>query len=142
MKDFLILAVTALLTGLTGCVASQGNNSEDAINRDGWSLATVSGREISIERAYEVNPDCSSAGMPYIQAISGPSNGTISIKSEKVFPGYKPDNIRSKCNSQIVDGIKVYYKPNPGFIGKDRVITRLSHTNGTMYESTIDITVK
>jgi len=142
MKEFLTVAATALLIGLTGCVASQGSASKNAITQDGWSVATTSGREISIERAYEVNPDCSTAGMPYIQAISGPSNGTISVKSEKLFPNYKSDNIRSKCNSKIVDGIRVYYKPNPGFTGNDKIVTRLSHTNGTMYESTIDITVK
>ena len=88
MKEFFTATTTALLIGLTGCVASQGSTSKDAINKDGWSVATTSGREISIERAYEVNPDCSIAGMPYIQTISGPSNGTIFVKSEKLFPSY------------------------------------------------------
>lgn len=56
---------------------------------------------------------CTSYGIPELKLVTPPKNGTVRFGPTKVTPLGCPNEI---------DGIGVFYTPNTGFVGQDRVV--------------------
>lgn len=130
------VGIAIAIMGLGVASASAWGNSKTI------EKTALSGKEISIYDGANVNPDCSNAGLVSMQAVSGPSHGKISIINAKTFPHFTRNNIRFKCNSRKVDGMKVLYRSVPGFKGQDRVVLSTHTYDGGSYGATINIKVE
>jgi len=121
MKRWLLIPVLAL----AGCTTPQI-----------YGLAPQSieaGKTTNVYHASELHRDCSVLSIPDIEVTSHPKHGTLRVFRTKLRPsGYKPDNLRYKCRTRLVDGIAVEYTPDPGFTGTDKMAltTTFHHVTG------------
>ena len=88
----------------------------------------------------DVSPDCANLGYANIAIITPPRGGAIELKREGAIPSFAANNPRAKCNSRPVEGVGVYYKPNPGFAGPDRFTIDIYWADGARW--TEDFTVQ
>jgi hypothetical protein len=136
MPKLLILPLILLGAGaaLSGCVTSNA----DGVKQINEHALAVSGERTKIGRDWNVNPDCSVPSKPVVRVVQAPEHGKLAIVEEGVFP----NKHGGKCNSIKVLGNAQYYTSNPGFVGKDRVVTRHSYGGGGSIEDvTTEITV-
>jgi hypothetical protein len=131
-------ASTILFLFLAGCSTSSGGS----VSHLSWTKTTSSGKPVLLSDHYQVDPNCTFLTPPPVQIVSGPAHGTTRIELAKVYPSFKPDNVRYKCNSVQGNGIRVYYTPSPGFKGDDQVVVRSDFGGGETNEITVGITVK
>jgi len=129
-------ASTIVLLLLAGCTTSSRDNHLE------WTKTTSPGKPVLLGWYYQVAPDCTFLAPPSVQILSGPAHGATKIEQTKVYPSFKPGNVRYKCNSILGDGVTVYYTPSPGFIGEDQVEIRSSASDGEISEMTVRIDVK
>jgi hypothetical protein len=66
-----------------------------------------------------INPDCSVAGDIDARVVKQPEHGDIDLEQGPGFPNFKPDNVRSACNTRSVPGTRVKYTSKDGYLGKD-----------------------
>ncbi|MET2825417.1 hypothetical protein [Mesorhizobium shangrilense] len=102
----------------------------------------LSGQEIYLYGGSTLNPDCSKAGNDDVRATSGPSHGKIKIVHGKTFAFYPKKDQRSKCNSRKVDGIRILYRSNAGFKGRDQVNLSIHTYTGNSFSTVIYISVE
>ena len=129
MLSFLLLA---------GCATS----SDDNVSHLSWTKTTSSGKPVLLSEHYQVDPNCTFLAPPPVQIVSGPAHGTTKIEPAKVYPSFKPDNVRYRCNSVLGDGLRVYYTPSPDYKGDDQVVVRSDFGGGKTNEITVSITVE
>ncbi len=129
---------TMLFLLLAGCATSSGGN----VSHLSWTKTTSSGKPVLLSVHYQVDPNCNFLAPPPVQIVSGPDHGTTRIEPAKVYPSFKPDNVRYRCNSILGNGLRVYYTPSPGFKGDDQVVVRSDFGGGELNEITVSITVK
>ncbi len=86
---------------------------------------------------------CTSDGIPQVQIVSRPQNGVVRVEEADVNT---PDaKIKDSPCPNPFRGVRIYYRPNPGFIGTDQfVYTRKGDwlTNGYDRFTTDTITVQ
>jgi hypothetical protein len=91
---------------------------------------------------YDVNPDCSVIGMPTVRVVEQPKSGKVTVENGTGFPGFPANNVRSKCNSNRVDGMVLSYIPNPGYAGTDSVLVDIIYPDGNASKRRYAIEVK
>ncbi|MDQ0468721.1 hypothetical protein [Labrys wisconsinensis] len=134
-KPLALVGLAVLGASLSGCATPTDRSAS-------FTRTTISGREIRVQTAHEVNPDCSLLRIPVVQIMTKPNNGTLRIVQEASYPQFPKINPRWKCNSEKISGVSVYYKPNPGFAGSDDAVLRLSYSDGVVATNTIHVDVK
>lgn len=115
------LAVSVWL-GLTDLVAAQTWMLSDRFQRT-WRISTTAGKEVKITSHSSFDNQCRWHGVyPDVITISGPFHGRIALRKivntvgARSIGGYK-----HHCFAKKIPGIGIYYRPNPGFRGEDRV---------------------
>jgi hypothetical protein len=106
------------------------------------SKIIVAGQRTVIHQSFNLNPDCTATGPITVKVLKKPTNGKLEHPAEQGFPGYKSDNVRSKCNERLSDGTKFYYESNAGFVGTDQVEFQTFSAVGTSIVVRIRLTVK
>ncbi|QPC91861.1 hypothetical protein [Mesorhizobium sp. INR15] len=130
-----VMTVLALLGITAGAMAASNRPTT-------YEKTALSGQEIYIFLDTNLNPDCTSAGMDDVKAISGPNHGSIRIVDGKVYPNYPKGSDRYKCNSQSDDGIQAFYKSAPGFKGQDQVSLSIHTFTGNARDVVVTINVE
>ena len=101
-----------------------------------------SGKNQRIDFLASLNPDCSSIGMPTVRLLEGPDNGVVTTDRAMDFLPFPKNNIRSKCNSRRVAGLKLFCQSTTEFVGVDRVRQLVISASGGEREATYVIQVK
>ncbi|WP_158812045.1 hypothetical protein [Beijerinckia sp. L45] len=76
---------------------------------------------VRIGSFYALDPTCATIGLPTVQLVAGPSNGTIEARHARDFPNFPTSNVRVKCDTRRVPVTEVLYRATPGFVGVDSV---------------------
>jgi hypothetical protein len=99
----------------------------------------VAGGTLALGHYASVNPDCSSKGKTTVRLSSAPAHGSVRLREGRgfsLFQGYL------QCNSRLVEGVTVEYRPERGFLGTDTVGLDILYPSGNERTSTYYITVK
>ena len=109
----------------------------------GEEVRTVpSGKDQRIDFLASVNPDCSSPGIPTVRLIDGPSNGVVTTDKAMDFKPFPHTNVRARCNTRRVKGLKLLYQSTTEFFGIDRVRLLVISASGSEREATYVIKVR
>ncbi|TDW16581.1 hypothetical protein EV128_13433 [Rhizobium azibense] len=115
--------------------------AQDVSTERRTATVTAGSRTVIYQSAF-VDPDCTTAALPRLKILDAGKHGKIQIVHEKVFPNFKRDNPRFKCNNRKVEGASIYYTPNPKFRGSDKVKLReSSESEASVWEMTFRIAV-
>ncbi|WP_342359712.1 hypothetical protein [Terrarubrum flagellatum] len=108
---FTLAAFAAL--SVSACISTASQRVE--------TTALFTSRNVAVRAKHyrSVGPDCTSLGYATVTLASAPRGGTIGFRREGEFPTFAATHPRFKCNSRKVEGVGVYYTPNPGFVGTD-----------------------
>ena len=91
---------------------------------------------------YEVNPDCSSPGLPTVNVKEAPAHGTVAIENGSEFTRYPKDSKYYDCNLSPHPAVIVSYTSQVDFKGEDRFVLDAVSPNGTLHVTTIEVTVE
>ncbi|MET0606808.1 MAG: hypothetical protein ABWZ80_10150 [Beijerinckiaceae bacterium] len=127
MRTGLVLAAiaAAVLGGCQSTVATLTPPRPEAA-----VVFTSRGAPVRAKHFRQVAPDCSSLGYADVAIITPPRNGAVELRREGAHPSFASSHPRFSCNARLVDGVGVYYRPNPGFAGSDRFTIQVIWTNG------------
>ena len=103
-----------------------------------WTEKTVPSKPVIIFQTTSIDGNCAPQGVPDVTVVSGPSNGKVTFRKMKILPNVTQ---KSKCYWVQVPGVKAFYTPNPGFVGKDKVKLRTKLIEGGFGISHITIEV-
>src|SRR5262249_12309229 len=131
---------TFMRTGLIAlmALALSGGIAEAAY---GYKVA-ASGVPLQLYWATSVNPDCSSAGAVTIKVGEPQSHGRVTISRTGVFTNFSAANVRQRCNTRRVGGVKAFYTSQRGYLGADRVAIDVIWPTGRYLRYDINIAVK
>ncbi len=90
------------------------------------------GKEVLVIFFYSINPDCSSRGSASVAVGPPPQGGTVTSIHARDFPYFAPENPRSVCNKRRVEGERILYRANPGFVGTDSFVVQIVNANGDL----------
>ncbi|MBN9562155.1 MAG: ATP-dependent Clp protease proteolytic subunit [Alphaproteobacteria bacterium] len=128
-------AMAAPVGGIVGSVAAR------PVTRD-FAKTVAAGTTLRLIFSYNVNPDCSSAGLSTVRVTEQPMHGTAHAEKVKDFPSFPPSNIRWDCNEARVPGVALLYTPAPGFSGSDYLTFETISVEGVDREFRVSLTVK
>jgi DNA-binding SARP family transcriptional activator len=108
-----------------------------------WKRFAQAGQEVLINRHASLDDDCRQNGFPALTLLQQPAHGRIEVRRERLESGSLQRGRPGKTDCRGVDavGIGVYYQPQPGFSGSDRLVYRLTFPTAVYFEDTIEITV-
>ena len=117
----------ALIVFLVGCVGppQSGKNlptaAEPTVAPQSIQITVFSGIPRMLDHYLQLNPDCTSLGMPTVFVTSAPSHGSVAIqKNVESYPNFEPTNQRSDCNDKETASVGILYTSEKTFIGVDR----------------------
>ena len=152
MKLLVLAAASALLGG---CVASDGvalpvarstapiPAAPDRTDRHyRIPFAVAENRPSRINAWFDLNPDCSVAGLVSVRLLSPPSHGTMTLRQGRYYPDYPRGDQRRACNLRPRDGIAGVYRPDPGYVGPDRFVIAVVTPDGSAWTSEFRLAVK
>jgi hypothetical protein len=102
----------------------------------------AAGKPLELYWATSVNPDCSSAGAVTVKVVESPSHGRVTISRTGVFPTFSAANVRQRCNTRRVAGVKAFYTSQRGYQGPDRVAIDVIWPTGRYLRHDFSIAVR
>jgi hypothetical protein len=102
----------------------------------------VQDQRLRVATLFDLNPDCSVIGIPTVRILESSKNGNVTVEKGTGFPNYPANNLRSKCNSNAVDGEVIFYMPGPGYVGADAVTVEIIYPDGAASKRRYAIEVK
>ncbi|MGH8461152.1 MAG: tetratricopeptide repeat protein [Stenotrophobium sp.] len=142
MTNFTIatLLLVGIAAGLESCatpVGSIDSNGHETIKRGAFS-----GTRKLVDFLYEVNPDCSSPGLPTVNVKEAPAHGTVVIENGSEFTRFPEDSKYYDCNLSPHPAVIVSYTSQVDFIGEDRFVLDTVFPDGQPRVTTVDVTVE
>lgn len=107
-----------------------------------FSKTVAAGTTAMLNTATSVNPDCTVTALPTSRITQEPVHGIVRFVQEGVFPSYRPNDPRARCNGMRVPGIVAEYTPAAGFVGADFAILEFIFKDGRDVQLKYAITVK
>jgi hypothetical protein len=102
---------------------------------------TVAANGVLVVAHYaQVNPDCSSMGMPVVRLSAAPSHGVVRTIKTSGFSRFTGSY--ENCNSRRVAGVTAEYRPERAFVGADSFSLDVIFPGGREREEYFSITVK
>ena len=71
-----------------------------------------------------------------------PSHGRVTISRTGVFPNFSAANVRQRCNTRRVSGVKAFYTSQRGYQGSDRVAIDVIWPTGRYLRHDVSISVR
>jgi hypothetical protein len=90
---------------------------------------------------YAINPDCSSIGVASVRTLEAPQHGKLTIAKGSGFSNFPQDNPRHACDRRRSEGMLMFYRPDPGFLGADSVTVEVLFGDGGARKRHYAITV-
>lgn len=148
MRRYAVVSSVLLAAlSIAGCVANTPAGSStpgmDGPKPNGFTLAwtekTAPSKPVIIFQTTSIDASCAPQGVPDVTVVSGPSNGKVTFRKMQILPNVTQ---KSKCYWVKVPGVKAFYTPNPGFVGKDKVKLRTRLIEGGYGISNVTIEVE
>lgn len=108
--------VTALGLVFAMCASAQADLRQLSTVKN-----TRSGREIQVSDHWVVSDACTTYAIAKVRIVRSPKHGKVSIRPGKVRPNVRKGDPRHRCNSRQINGLKVFYRPDRGFKGRDTI---------------------
>jgi len=109
------LALPLLLAALAGCSGAAkliAPASEDAV----VTKRVKSTQEVGIRSHAQWDSQCQAKGVPWASMVKAPTSGKVEFRKETAtITGSDFGQVR--CDGTRIDGIRIYYVPEPGFKG-------------------------
>jgi hypothetical protein len=80
--------------------------------------------------------------MPTVRVVEQPKSGKVAVENGTGFSRFPANNVRSKCNSNRLEGTVLSYTPNPGYAGADSVLVDIIYPDGNASKRHYAIEVK
>src|SRR5258708_14476509 len=96
-----------------------------------FKRVAVVDQPLQVDFIYSINPDGSSVGVASVRSIEEPKHGKLTIGKGSGFSNFAQDNSRQACNRHRSDGMLMYYRPEPGYLGPDSVTVDVVYGDGT-----------
>jgi hypothetical protein len=119
-------------------VAFAGSANAQALR----AVSMLNGNETIVVSPNIVKADCTSDTLPDVRMIGQAANGVVRIENGTVTVNRVATDVRAHCNGKRVEGINVFYKANPGFVGVERIILKTDFRDGTVNELVILVDVR
>ena len=94
-----------------------------------------------VDFLYWINPDCSSIGVASVRTIEEPKHGKLTVAKGTGFSSFPKENPRQACNRRRSEGMMMYYRPEPGYLGPDSVTVDVIYGDGNARKRHYAITV-
>jgi hypothetical protein len=91
----------------------------------------VADQPLKVDFLYAINPDCSSIGIASVRTLEEPKHGKLTIGKGSGFSNFPQDNPRQACNRRRSEGMLMYYRPDPGYLGADSVTVDVVYNDGS-----------
>lgn len=88
----------------------------------------------------QVNPDCSSMGIPVVRISAPPAHGVVSTAKGSGFSLFH--GAYQNCSSRRVAGVTAQYGPERGFVGSDSFALDVIFPGGRERIDSYSVTVK
>jgi hypothetical protein len=105
-----------------------------------WAKMASQGQPAIAYQGDDVGDNCSALDIPETQVISQPARGKAFVAQAKVIPHSPVTNRHHHCNNTIVDGVYVYYRSEPNFVGSDTLTVMSKGIDGRTF--VVDVTMK
>jgi len=123
-----------LLAGLLG--AAVADEAPIQVRR-----TTEPGREVLIRGFAEFNGNCTLRHVQAITVVTPPANGRIETRPGEVTIG--PNWVGSgACEGKKLQGVRVFYVPNEGFSGSDKLLLEIGYQSNRKVRAEVDVLVR
>jgi hypothetical protein len=127
----------ALLLQLGGCVSAPAGSTQSTLSKK----TAISGMPMTAWFFYEMQRDCTSAGVPTILVTHHAAHGEVVAKEVDHFPEFPSTNPRSACNTQKSPSAVVVYTPADNYVGLDQFSIKAVFHGGQAIEKQFVVTV-
>lgn len=134
--NVIISALMAFSIGLSSPIAKADESTLT------YQRTVASGHTITLGLYYSANLNCESMGDTYIRIKTAPNYGSLEITDSLVVINYNKDLNQAVCNGRTIDGKKIFYKANDGYIGSDFIEIEAFYANGAYRLERYTITVR
>ena len=90
---------------------------------------------------YAINPDCSSIDIASVRTLEAPAHGKLTIAKGSGFSNFPKENPRHACDRRRSEGMLMYYRSEPGYLGADSVTVEVIFGDGGSRKRHYAITV-
>lgn len=105
-------------------------------------FAVAENRPSRINAWFDLNPDCSVAGTATVRLLDPPMHGTMIVKPGRFYPNFPKQDQRYSCNLRPRPGIAGFYRPVPGYTGRDSFTIAVITPTGSAWTSDFHLEVK
>lgn len=109
---------------------AQPSTSPAALETLEFKRTAAVDQPLQVDFLYSLNPDCSSIGVVSVRTIEEPKHGKLTIGEGSGFSSFPQDNPRQACNRRRSEGMLMYYRPEPGYLGSDSVTVDIIYGDG------------
>ncbi len=134
MRFLVLLLLSALLVGSVATFPAWA-----ATYRSSWTKLATPGVPVVAYQGDDVGDDCTALDVPTVEVVSPPRHGQTFAAQAKVLPHFPATNSHARCNDTLVDGIYLYYRSDPAFLGEDHLTVR-SKGADRLFE--VDVTIR
>lgn len=127
-----------LLLQLGGCVSTPTDTTQATLSKK----TAISGMPMTAWFFYELQKDCTSAGVPTILVTKHAAHGEVVSKKVDHFPEFPSTNPRSACNTQKSPSAVVVYTPADNYVGLDQFSIKAVFHDGQAMGKTFVVTVE
>ena len=121
---------------LIGALAPVVHAQDDGGKQQTFKRRTTAGQEVRIATYIQHRSDCSPSPSPVITVTGNPAHGTTSLRPGSVVAG--PSRFGAPdCSGRSLPGMALWFTPEPGFTGSDRVEYTVQFSNGTAHDTGI-----
>ncbi|HEX4779351.1 MAG TPA: TonB family protein [Usitatibacter sp.] len=102
----------------------------------GYEAVERSARSGTLDRVrswYDLNPDCSSRGIPTVRVAVPAAHGRIDVSEGVDFPNYPGSDMRHTCNIQRIPAAWVRYRADDGYVGEDMAEIEVLMSDGYVW---------
>jgi len=101
-----------------------------------------SGIPMTLRYYYQVNPDCTSGGMPVVTITQPASHGSVAVRNDAdQYPDFPSTNQRYECNKKKTPSASIVYTPEKAFVGTDTFLVKVVFPTGNASAEQFEVTV-
>jgi transglutaminase-like putative cysteine protease len=101
----------------------------------------VSGEPLDLDFVQVVGTDCVAVGVSRVIVVASPAHGTLNVAPGDGFVTYGQGDARAACNRRRLEGMRITYRPEPGYLGPDSATITAVLADGSTRQRRYAITV-
>lgn len=104
-------------------------------------IGLFSGSESQIYAFGYLLPDCT-IPIPDIRIVTMPEHGDVRFDEAKVLVTANRSELQKECHGKSVDSVRMFYKSNEDYIGKDKVVVDVDTKAGGILRVSFNIEIR